>query len=169
MAESRRTITGTTTTTRDRLSPRSKRLASRGQGFSTGDASAGFLSGVTASAWGGPSLALPRGVASLSSCGTSAMPHWTPSLPPGTSARPATAAGDVDRHLLWSSQLRTSDPLTSGDCNGRYADWHADARLISPMRAVRAPVRADQTRLNRAASRAHAVVTHQVTTRSSTT
>src|SRR5271165_1055232 len=97
MAESRRTITGTTTTTRDRLSARSKRIPSRGQGFSTGDASAGFLSTVTASAWGDPSLTLPREVASFPSCGASAMPHWTPSLPPGTSIRPGPLAQPRER------------------------------------------------------------------------
>ena len=32
------------------------------------------------------------------------MPHRTPSLPPGISPGPATAAGDVDGQLLCSSQ-----------------------------------------------------------------
>src|SRR5206468_5965219 len=58
-------ITGMITVTRNRLRPRSKRPSSRGQGPSPGVASA-----------------------PPSSRGASAMPHWTPSLPPDTRARP---------------------------------------------------------------------------------
>src|SRR5258706_8511422 len=72
MAASSRTITGTITTTRDKLSARSKRPSSRARAFPAPDASA-----VTSSGSDDPSLGLS--IADAPSLGGS-VPLWTPSL-----------------------------------------------------------------------------------------
>jgi hypothetical protein len=117
---------------RDRLSPRSKPLPSRGQGFSTGAAPAGFRSAVTASAPGCPSVTLPRGSPRFPRAAH--QPYVIRLLPrhaqvPGPPLARFTATGSIssastDRRLRpgpRQRQLPTAGCATTGTPNR----WHA--------------------------------------------